>query len=414
VTSLHITNAYHAASGGVRTFYHALLEAGNREGRRVVLVVPGEHTDVAEVGRFGRIYFIKAPHALAFDRRYRLILPHRYAPLVQTTLVRILADERPDVVEICDKYALPYLASMLRKGWHRDVRRPTLIGLTCERFDDGMAAYVTRSAAARAFTRWYLRNIYGPAFDVHIAISDYTAEELRGALHDRPPGFVRVCPPGVDISAFRPERASAAIRARLLRESGGDAGSVLLFYAGRLSPEKNLGLLIEMLRELQAVGDADYRLVIAGDGPSAGSIRRQSTGGVAGRIHLCGALDRDTLADYYASCDVFVHPNAREPFGIGPLEAMASGVPVVLPNRGGVLEYASSQNTWLASPDARAFAAAVTAARRGDPRRIGMAIETARQFNWTRVTSRYFALYDEVQGRFWGSRRPEAQPVPIR
>ena len=44
------------------------------------------------------------------------------------------------------------------------------------------------------FTHWYLRHIYGPPFDAHIAVSEYAADELRAALSDRPPGFVRVCP----------------------------------------------------------------------------------------------------------------------------------------------------------------------------------------------------------------------------
>ena len=412
MTTLHVTNAYHAASGGIRTFYHALLDAGNREGRRVVLVVPGRHTEVAEVGRFGRIYFIRASHAPVFDRRYRLLLPHYFLPGLRTTLVRIHEEERPDIIEVCDKYSLPYLAAMIRKGWHHGVRRPTLVGLSCERFDDAMAAYLTPNAGARAFTQWYLRNIYGPPFDVHIAVSEYTAGELRTALHDRAPGFIRVCPHGVDSVGFSPDRASGATRARRLREAGGDDRSVLLFYAGRLSPEKNIGLLVQMLGELMAVGEADYRLVIAGDGPLAPWLRSQA-GDVASRIHLCGTLDREALAEHYASCDVFVHPNPREPFGIGPLEAMASGVPVVLPNCGGVLEYASMRNSWPASPDARAFASAVAAARRGDRDRVRRAIETARQFRWSRVTNEYFALYDQVQGRFWGSRSPEAAPVPI-
>ena len=60
--------------------------------------------------------------------------------------------------------------------------------------------------------------------------------------------------------------------------------------------------------------------------------------------------DRAELAKYYASADVFVHPNPREPFGIGPLEAMASRVPVVSPSAGGVLSYANPTNAWLAEP----------------------------------------------------------------
>jgi alpha-1,6-mannosyltransferase len=396
MTTVHLTNAYHPTSGGIRTFYNALLDAANREQRRVVLVVPGTRTETADVGRFGRIHYLEAPPAPAFDRRYRMLLPHRYFPFVRSKLIEVLERERPQLVEICDKYSLPYLAAMLRKGWHPHVPRPALVGLTCERFDDNMAAYLSASRPAHAFTRWYLRNIYGPPFDVHIANSEYTASELRTALSDRAPGFIRVCPHGVDVDGFGPERAHAGLREGLQRRAGGAAGSILLLYAGRLSPEKNLDLLVEMLRVLTADRARDYRLVVAGDGPRAEWLRAQATGALGGRILLCGNLDRETLADCYAGCDVFVHPNPREPFGIGPLEAMASGIPVVVPDAGGVLEYATKTNAWIARPNAPAFAAAVRAAEGGDRKRVSAALHTARWFRWSSVTARYFALYNEI------------------
>lgn len=74
MTTSHLTNAYHPSSGGIRTFYNELLGAANREGRRVVLIVPGPRTETADVGRFGRIHFVEAPPAPAFDRRYRTLL----------------------------------------------------------------------------------------------------------------------------------------------------------------------------------------------------------------------------------------------------------------------------------------------------------------------------------------------------
>ena len=125
---------------------------------------------------------------------------------------------------------------------------------------------------------------------------------------------------GVDAEGFGPARRSPAVRASLLRHVGGTARTTLLFYAGRLSPEKNIGLLSDALRELSRDRSGDYRLVVEGAGPDADRLR-----GHGQHIWLCGNLDRETLADYCASCDVFVHPNPREPFGIGPLEAMASG-----------------------------------------------------------------------------------------
>ncbi|MEQ1730250.1 MAG: glycosyltransferase [Vicinamibacterales bacterium] len=245
--------------------------------------------------------------------------------MIGRRLEGILARERPDVLEISDKYSLPYLAGLLRRGWFPTLPRPALVGLSCERFDDNMAAYLSRGPVARAFTRWYIRNIYGPPFDAHIANSDYTAEELRAAMPERAADFIRVGAMGVDVSGFSPLRRSRATRVQLLRRCGGDYGTTLLFYAGRLSPEKNLELLVEALRELaRHAHGADFRLVVAGDGPRAGWLRAQADGPLAGRILMLGNLDRHELAACYASCDVFVHPNPREPFGIGPLEAMAS------------------------------------------------------------------------------------------
>jgi glycosyltransferase involved in cell wall biosynthesis len=312
LTSLHITNAYHPTSGGIRTFYTALLEAAGRERRCVRLVVPGPDTRVEEVNEYARIYFVRASFAPVFDRRYRLLLPWRFLPGVSTRIVSILERERPDLVEMCDKYSLPYLAAMLRKGWHPRVPRPVLAGLTCERFDDNMAAYCSTSDAARAFTRWCIRHIYGPPFDAHIANSEYTAGELRAALHDRPRGFIRVAPMGVHADEFGPDRRSADDRASLLGYAGGTEQSTLLLYAGRVSPEKNTELLLQTLRLLANDRDADYRLVIAGGGPALPRLRRlASEWGLSGRLLLCGNLDRRTLASCYASADVFVHPNAR-------------------------------------------------------------------------------------------------------
>ena len=283
---------------------------------------------------------------------------------------------------------------MLRKGLHPRVPRPLLLGLSCERLDDNLAAHVSGSTPARAFARWYLRHVYGPPFDAHIAVSRYTADELHGALSDRPSWFIRTCPMGVDAEGFGPARRSPAVRASLLRHVGGTARTTLLFYAGRLSPEKNIGLLSDALRELSRDRSGDYRLVVEGAGPDADRLR-----GHGQHIWLCGNLDRETLADYCASCDVFVHPNPREPFGIGPLEAMASGTPVVVPNAGGVLEYASPANAWLADPTATSFAEAIRAASRRDPQRITEARDTAARFRWREATRRYFDAYDDFHRR---------------
>lgn len=403
IKTLHLTNAYHPTSGGIRTFYRALLARANDARRFMRLVVPGDTDGVEEVGDYGRIYFIAAPKAPVFDRRYRMLLPTHYLG-ASSRLQMVLASEQADLIEICDKYSLFYLAALLRKGLAPAVKRPVLVGLSCERMDDNVAAFVGVGATGRAAARSYMRHLYGPPFDAHIANSEYTADELRQCLWDRAPDFVRVCPMGVESSAFGPVHRDPALRRRLLEEAGGDRDSVLLLYAGRLSPEKNPRLLIDTLEVLSRprrpgrLGDRDYRLILAGDGPSAPGLLDDARRRVGGRVHWIGAIrDRAHLARLYASADLFVHPNPREPFGIGPLEAMASRVPVVAPSAGGVLSYASNRNAWLAAPDPRSFAFAIrTAIAVPDPAKVAAAFETARAFDWRSVTSRYFQLYDEI------------------
>ena len=278
----------------------ALLEHANDVGRPMRLAVPGRVDSIEDHGRFGRIYTLAARQAPCFDSRYRLLLPDRYLPPATSQLCRLLAAEQPDLLEICDKYALPYLAALLRRNWMPTVPRPTLVGHSCERMDDSVAAYLSGSRLARRLSRAYLRHIHGPPFDAHLANPWYTADELHQALWDRQPGFIRVSPMGVSFASFGPVHRDRALRQRLLQDIGGDARSVLLLYAGRISPEKNLALLIEMMEHLsRPSGDpeaADYRLALVGDGPLVGKLSSIADRRVPGRIRFFGpVVDRKAL-----------------------------------------------------------------------------------------------------------------------
>jgi len=150
IKTLHLTNAWHPTSGGIRTFYRALLDASNAAGRAMRLVVPGDRDEIEAYGGSGRIYHLRARRAPVFDSNYRLLLPASYLPPRRSRVETLLADEQPDLVEICDKYALPYLAALLRRHYMPRVTRPTLVGLSCERMDDNVAAYLSGGRVARA------------------------------------------------------------------------------------------------------------------------------------------------------------------------------------------------------------------------------------------------------------------------
>jgi len=390
--TLHVTNAWHTTSGGIRTFYRALMAAASELERVMTLVVPGEASGVEVRDRWTSIHHVAARRAPWFDRRYRLLRPAHYRDPA-SAVGRAIAAERPDLVEVCDKYTLVPLARWVRAG--RFGVRPTVVGLSCERMDDNVAAYVAGGRHLRGLARAWMRNAYVPSFDAHVANSAYTAGELSAAG-----ASAAVCGMGVDAARFLHASRDHAWRRHLLETAGGTATSVLVLYAGRLSPEKHLDLLVHAVGHAAQRGSApDLRLILAGEGPDATRIETLARGVAPGRVRFIGNVaDRGALATLYASADVFAHPNHREPFGIGPLEAMAAGVPVVVPDAGGVRTYANDGNAWLAEPEASAFATAIldaTGAGR-DAARVRAARETARAFDWPVMARRYFATLDRL------------------
>ena len=415
IKTLHITNFYHPTSGGVRTFYRALLEAADRHEREVRLVVPGPHDSMERIGEFGRIYTIGAPRSPFFSSSYRLLLPHLYALPYRSRLRQILRDEQPDLIEVCDKYTLCFLPTVLRRGWISGVQPPVVVGLSCERMDDNVAAYISSGRLGHRWSNWYMRRIYARRFDGHISNSEYTAEELWNALGSSPDIPIRVGPMGVETKALGPERRTQAARRALL--SLLDAAkhvtesTRLLLYVGRISPEKNTELLLEMMEQLTADSGLDYRLLVAGSGPRMEWFTESAETRVPGRVHMLGQIsNRERLAEIYANCDALIHPNPREPFGIAPLEAMASGLPVVAPRLGGVLTYANESNSWLADPTGESFADGVRQVFADEPARwakVESAIQTAQDYSWAHATTRYFQLYDDLHASLGGRFNPD-------
>jgi glycosyltransferase involved in cell wall biosynthesis len=283
-----------------------------------------------------------------------------------------------------------------------------LVGMSCERLDDNVSAYISAGPFARNLANWYLKKMYVTRFDCHISNSEYTAGELMQALANRPEIQVHVRPMGVHCGGFSPARRKVAVREKLLRRisvaTGNATNPRLLLYVGRLSPGKNIGVLVDMMEILAADPSVEHHLLFAGDGPRAAWLKRMADRRAPGRIHLLGHIvNREDLAALSANCDALVHPNPREPFGIAPLEAMASGLPVVAPRSGGVLSCANAGNAWLINPAGVDFAAGVRDVFADDAARavkIEHALRTAANFDWPQVAAVFFELYDDLHRSF--------------
>lgn len=427
--TVHITNYYHRNSGGISTSYNNLLAAAERHRRHARLIVPGETESVEHVNEFAKIYFVPAKYSPLFDKRYRIMMPWQY--MTKDSIIRrILLEERPDIIEVTDKYTLSMLGVMIRTNNFKKLGRPILVHFSCERMDDNVASFLTGGAFGEKFARRIIGNYTMPSFDYHIANSTYTAEEffesvrhvsdpkrskqlmnkiMRFLRSPRVPAAERiiVCPRGVDAVQFTPDRKDPAVRDEMIARADIPKDAVVLLYAGRISPEKNIGLLVDLMAILAKDQSHDYRLLVAGAGPQSEWLREQAAKRAGGKIALLGHVDKETLAGFYANADVFVHPNPKEPFGIAPLEAMASGVPTVAPNSGGILSYATGDNAWLIEPTGEAFAAAVRSVIEDPDKaavRVANAIETARANTREASTDRLFAAYDKIYEDFHSRR----------
>ncbi len=424
VKSVHITNYYHPSSGGVKSNYDSLLQAADSYKRHVCLIVPGETDKVERVGKYGKIYFVKAKHAPFFDRRYRLMTPFHYLQ-TGTPIREILLQEMPDMIEIYDNYALTLLAGIIRKGYFKALGRPMLVYFTGERFDTIFKSFVSDGKLAHWFCRRLMGNYNLAMFDYFIANSSFVAEELFESVlkkfnpnrserffnfcwrffNSSPKDFeerVVICPRGVDTKHFSPSRKSKDFQTKMRKRFGIPENARILLSSTRISPEKNIELLPEVMKILSSDGE-DYRLLVAGAGPKKEWLLEKSKQLPQGKIILLGHLDKETLADYYANVDVFIHPNPREPFGNVVLEAMASGVSIVVPNSGGILSYANRENAWLTEPTPQAFAETIKAVFSNEELReskIAKSLETASRNSKKKAIERLFETYDRIYCRF--------------
>ena len=155
--------------------------------------------------------------------------------------------------------------------------------------------------------------------DVTCVPSQYTEQALRG--------FGVTCPlvvvgRGVDTVRFSPKHRSQ----RLRQQWGVDADTRVMLYVGRLSPEKEVDVLIKSFHALQVQQGVNIKFVIVGDGPDRIRLSKMTT---SKDVIFMGSLGGHELATAYASADVFTFASQADTFGNVVLEAIASGLPVI-------------------------------------------------------------------------------------
>jgi len=176
---------------------------------------------------------------------------------------------------------------------------------------------------------------YGEMEKIFVSSDHYRAQMIEMGFD---PAKLDDLPHGVDLDQFNPSRRQAGFF-----DKYGVNGSFKYIYVGRVSKEKNLEVMLEGFKQLVEQGETSD-LIVVGDGPHYKELKERYA---SPHIVFTGYLTGDDLASAYASADVFVFPSMTDTFGNAVLEALASGLPTIVSDKGGPPEIIRRQAAGL-------------------------------------------------------------------
>lgn len=381
---LDVAESYSTHGGGVRTYIHHKLVAARAAGVECVIVAPGTE-DGEECIEGGRIVWVKTRRS-PFDRRYGLFDDER-------KVHEILRREDADVIEGSSPWnGGRFVASYSGRGkksfvFHTDpvaVWPQTFFG---RRLGFGRVDWMCTPA-------WNALRTLSEAYDTTVVSGPWLARRLqRFGIHR-----TSVVEFGIDKHRFSPAHRDAVLRRELLTECGVPEHGNLVVAVSRLDPEKRVGTLIDGFAK--ASRHRPMGLVIFG----RGALRRlyaRNAGRTPGVVLRGYVSQRDFLARALASSDAFVHGSAAETYGLVVAEALCSGVPVVVPDRGGASVLVGPEcGAHYRTGDSTDCARAILAVLAQDPSRLARGCETVARGIGTMDSHfvRLFELYRRMSG----------------
>jgi glycosyltransferase involved in cell wall biosynthesis len=289
---------------------------------------------------------------------------------------------RPYVVTVHDVSRILYDAPA---GWRGDLRR--------YRFRRGL----TRAAGVMAVsgaTRADCESLLGVPLTHMETI--YNAPDPR---------FFEHAPPA-DARAGGPETYRHETRRILERYQ---IETPFLLYAGTIRPQKNIPRLVEAFSVVRAELEnhpvySNLRLAIIGDDISRHPAVRRAVAQtrVGNFVRFLGFVPFDTLRVFYEAATAFVFPSLYEGFGLPPIEAMASGTPVITSNVSSLPEVVGEAAMIVNPENVFDIAKGIKEVLLDDELRLRLiraGIEQARKFSWEETARRVLAVYRRAAKR---------------
>ncbi|WP_048152120.1 glycosyltransferase family 4 protein [Thermococcus cleftensis] len=324
-----VSDWYYPKVGGVASHMHSLALKLSERGHEVAII-----TNDLETGREGEL------ESLGIEL---VKIPGRTSPIFGINMSYSLASSREleeflkdyDVVHSHHAFT-PLALKAVKAG--RELGKATLLTTHSISFSHESRLWQALGLTMPLFSR-YLR------YPHEIIAVSRAAEAFIRHFTDVP---VRVIPNGVDDERFRPLGEADK---RRVREELGIEGRVVL-YVSRMSPRKGPHVLLNAFQGV-AKRTEDVTLVLVGSGEMLPFLKAQAKFlKIEDRVRFLGYVDDATLPRLFGAADVFVLPSTTaEAFGIVILEAMASGIPVVATDVGGIPEIVGeSESGFLVPP----------------------------------------------------------------
>ena len=380
---LSISDVYFPRVDGVSTAVHTICRELRAKGHAVTLIAPNygaaadpPSEDVIRV----------TARALLFDPDFRLMKAQRVLELTER-----LRGWNYDLVHI----HTPFMAHYLGVALARRLGLPVV-----ETYHTAFDRYLQRYLPflPRPVTAWAARELTRSqcqAVDALVVPSEAMRDMLYSAGVTTP---ISTVPVGVEPSWF-----VKGDGARFRERHGIAPERPLLVYVGRVTQQKNVPFLIDVLDSVRRT-HPNALLVIAGEGSAETPVRQSvAERDLVGNVLFLGYLERSQeLLDCYLAADVFVYPSRTETHALAVLEAMAAGVPVVAHALMGSKEVLKEgEGALIAEPNVEDFAAKVVELLADPARRTQLATagqEQARQWSASVTVERLLDCYREVAG----------------
>lgn len=320
-----VNEYYSPTGGGIRTYLDRKMRIMAELGHEMIVIAPFDEDRIEDRPDGGRIYWVKAP-PLILDRNYWLFKDG-------DPVTRLLDKLQPDVVENCS----PWQPAWFVGDWQGDALKVFFahgdnIGAYAQRWLEGLASPARIEEMFSWYTRYMTR--FMTKYDAFVTNGPALAKRYRrrGLTVDA------VMPLGIDRTHFSPALRDEELRASMLAQLGLPPEGHLLIGLGRHHKEKRWPVVIDAVE--RAGADLPVGLMLLGDGPQRGALERQ----IAGNQHIRlfrPVYDRERFSRIVASADALIHGSDQEPFGLVASEALASGLPLIVPNDGGCAEVAN-------------------------------------------------------------------------